>query len=127
MNAITRLSGSSRNGNDFASSLELYQKQLLLLLSFRTLQRRLTASMQNLQSARLLVGRDVDLGLGPLAGRNLALEQNVDLAVRAALHLGQVQVCQGEAEETGTGPNVTALATKVGLLFQVSGCNQDKR
>lgn len=61
--------------------LNYTKKQLLLLLPFHALQRRLTASMQNLQPARLLVGRDVDLGLGPLAGRNLALEQNVDLAV----------------------------------------------
>jgi plasmid stability protein len=80
-----------------------------------------------LRPVRLLIGRNIDLGLGPLAGRNLALEQNVDLAVRAALHLRQVEVCQGEAEETSTGPNVTALATKVGRLLGVSSRNQNKR
>lgn len=101
---------------------ELYE-QLLLPLSFHTVQRRLSASLQGLQAVRLLVGRNIDLGLGPLAGRNLALEQNVDLAIGAALHLRQIEECQGEAEETGTSPNVTALATKVGLLFCVSDCN----
>lgn len=65
---------------------------------------------------RLLVGLCVDLSLGPVACVDLTLEQNVDLAVRAALHLGEEEVCDNEAEETGTGPNVTALAAKVGLL-----------
>ena len=82
--------------------------------------------MQGPQAVRLLVGRNIDLGLGPLAGRNLAPEQNVDLAVGAALHLRQEEVCQGKAEETSTGPNVAALATKIGLLFCVSDWNKNK-
>lgn len=65
----------------------------------------------------LLVGLDVDSSLGPLAGGDLAVEQNIDFAVRTVLHLRQVEVCEDKADETGTSPNITALATKIGLLF----------
>jgi hypothetical protein len=70
-----------------------------------------------LQRVRLLVSCNINFSLGPLAGRNLALEQNVNLTVGAALHLRQEKVCQHEAEETSTTPDVTALATEVGLLL----------
>lgn len=69
---------------------------------------------------RLLVGLDVDNGLGPLAGRDLALEQNVNLTVRAALHLRNEEVGHDETEETSAAPNVTALAAEVCLLPGVS-------
>jgi hypothetical protein len=53
----------------------------------------------------------------------MALEENVDLAVRAALHLRQEEVCHDETEETGSGPDITALSTEVGLLRFVSNCS----
>lgn len=65
---------------------------------------------------RLLVGRDIDMSLLPLAGRDLALEQDVDLAVGPVLHLGQVEECREEADEAGGAPDVAALAAQVGLL-----------
>lgn len=65
----------------------------------------------------LLVGLDVDDGLGPLAGRDLALEKNVDFAVRAALHLRKEEVGQHETDETSSAPDITALSTEVGLLY----------
>lgn len=123
-NAITRLSRLSRNESDFyrlALSLGIMSRTATAISSFCDLQRKLYASTQSLfRPDCLLVGCDIDLGLGPLAGRDLALEQNVDLTVRATLHLRQVEVCQGEAKETSSSPNVTALATKVGLLCYVS-------
>lgn len=51
-----------------------------------------------------------------MAGWHLALEQNVDLTVGSVLHLRQVDVCERETDKASTGPDVTALATKVGLL-----------
>ena len=69
---------------------------------------------------RLRVVADVDNSLLPLAGRNLALEQNVDLAVRSALHLRKEEESHDEAEETSTSPDVTALSAKVCLLRFVS-------
>jgi hypothetical protein len=86
--------------------------------------RRLSTSLQTmLHRVRLLVSCNINFGLGPLAGRNLALEQNVNLTVGAALHLRQEKVCQHKAEETSTTPDVTALATEVGLLLFVSNSN----
>ena len=59
---------------------------------------------------------DIDNGLLPLAGRNLALEENVDLSVRSVLHFRKPDVGHGQTEGTGTSPNVTTLATEVGAL-----------
>jgi hypothetical protein len=59
---------------------------------------------------------DIDDRLLPLASRHLAVEQDVDLTVRPALHLGQVEVGDNEAEKTGATPDVTALAAKIGAL-----------
>jgi hypothetical protein len=70
----------------------------------------------------LLVVLDIDDSRLPLASRDMALEQDVDLAVRAALHLRQEEVCHNETEETGSSPDVTALSTEVGLLRFVSNC-----
>ena len=56
------------------------------------------------------------MSLGPLASRHLALEQDVDLAVGSVLHLGQVEEGREEADEAGGTPDVTTLATEVGLL-----------
>lgn len=65
---------------------------------------------------RLLVGLDIDNSRGPLAGGDLALEQDVDLAVGSVLHLGQEEEGGEEADEAGAGPDITAPATEVGLL-----------
>jgi hypothetical protein len=59
---------------------------------------------------------NVDDGLLPLAGLNLALEENVDLSVRSVLHLRKPDVCHDQADESGTSPDITALATEVGAL-----------
>jgi hypothetical protein len=69
---------------------------------------------------RLLVGLCVDLSLGPVTGVDLALEKDVDLTVRAVLHLWYKEVCQDEADETSSSPYVTALSAEVGFLFDVS-------
>jgi hypothetical protein len=69
---------------------------------------------------RLLVGLCVDLSLGPVTGVDLALEKDVDLTVRAVLHLWYKEVCQDEADETSSGPYVTALSAEIGFLFDVS-------
>lgn len=66
---------------------------------------------------RLLVGLDIDNSLCPLAGGDLALEQDVDLAVGAVLHLGEEEEGHEETGEAGAGPDVTAPATEVGLLY----------
>jgi hypothetical protein len=65
---------------------------------------------------RLLIIVNIDDSLGPLACWNLAVEQDVDLAVRSVLHLRQEEVCENEAEETSATPDVTALATEVCFL-----------
>lgn len=59
---------------------------------------------------------DVNDRLLPLASGHLAVEQDVDLTVRPALHLGQVEEGHDEAEETGAAPHVAALATKICAL-----------
>lgn len=64
----------------------------------------------------LVVVLDIDDRLLPLASRHLAVEQDVDLTVRSALHLGQVEEGHDEAEETSATPNVAALAAKVCTL-----------
>lgn len=69
---------------------------------------------------RLLVSVELDDSLLPLAGRNLALEEDVDLTVRTTLHLRQEEVRHNETEETSASPDVTALSAEVGLLRCVS-------
>ena len=59
---------------------------------------------------------NIDNRLLPLAGGHLAVEQDVNLTVRPALHLGQVEVGHEEAEETSAAPHVAALAAKVCTL-----------
>jgi len=59
---------------------------------------------------------DIDDSLLPLASGHLAVEQDVDLTVRPALHLRQVEESDDEAEETSTTPNVAALAAEVRAL-----------
>lgn len=64
----------------------------------------------------LVVILDIDDRLLPLASRHLAVEQDVNLTVRPALHLRQVEVGHHEAEETGAAPDVAALSAKVCAL-----------
>jgi hypothetical protein len=59
---------------------------------------------------------DIDDRLLPLASRHLAVEQDVDLTVRPALHLRQVEESDDEAEETSATPDVAALAAEVCAL-----------
>lgn len=59
---------------------------------------------------RLLVVVDIDLGLLPLAGRDAALEHDVDFAVRAVLHFWQTPPCNDQAYECCGTPYVTASA-----------------
>ena len=59
---------------------------------------------------------DIDNRFLPLASGHLAVKQDVDLTVRPALHLRQVEVSHDEAEETGPSPDVAALAAKVCAL-----------
>ena len=58
----------------------------------------------------LLVVVDVDDLLLPVPSIDLALEQNVDLTVRASLHLREMEVCRDETQEACSAPDVTALA-----------------
>jgi hypothetical protein len=58
----------------------------------------------------------VDVGLRPLAGIDLAGEEDVDLAVRATLVLGEEEEGDDEAAETGAAPDVAALAAEISAL-----------
>lgn len=51
-----------------------------------------------------VAAEDVDVGALELAGGNLVLEENVELAVGAALGLGETEVDPDNAEEAGAGP-----------------------
>lgn len=63
--------------------------------------------------ALLLVVIDVDHRLLPLAGRDLALEHDVNFTVRATLHLGQAPPGYNETDECSGAPNVAALSAEV--------------
>lgn len=73
-----------------------------------------------LATFHLLIVVNIDDSLGPLASGYFALEQDVNLAIGSVLHLRQVDVCQGKADKTSTGPNVAALAAKICFLYFVS-------
>jgi hypothetical protein len=47
----------------------------------------------------------------------MAVEQDVDLAVGASLHLWDVEVGQNQAEECRACPNVAAFAAEVSALY----------
>jgi hypothetical protein len=51
---------------------------------------------------------------------NLALEHNVNLAVRSTLHLRKEEVCSNETEESSAAPDVTALATDCDEMLAVA-------
>lgn len=75
-----------------------------------------TLPLHEEKKKNLLVVVDVDDGLLPLAGLDLAPEEDVDLADGAALHLGKPDPGHDEAHEARRAPDVTALATKVDTL-----------
>ena len=64
----------------------------------------------------LLVVVGIDDCLLPLAGLDLALEENVDLAVRTSLHLWQPPPRHGNTHGCCAGPDVTTLATEISTL-----------
>ena len=70
----------------------------------------------NRLALHLVIILNIDDRLLPLASGHLAVEQDVDLTVGPALHLGKVEVGHDEAEKTGATPNVAALAAKVRAL-----------
>ena len=78
-------------------------------------QSRLGPQIDNIVSyyrnQHLLVIIDIDLGLLPVTSVNLALEQDVDLTVRSALHLRNTEVSGDKTDETSAAPDVTTLAT----------------
>lgn len=55
-----------------------------------------------------------------MASIDLAVEQDINLTVRTILHLRQVEDCGNHADETSSTPDVTALASKVSTLQNVS-------
>ena len=61
----------------------------------------------------LLVIAHVDDSLLELPSRDPAVEQDVKLAVRAVLELGQEEVGHDPADESSAAPNVATLASHV--------------
>lgn len=73
---------------------------------------------QQIDRVHLLVIMNIDHRLRPLTRWHLTLEQNVDLTVRAALHLREEEVSCNQAEEASCAPDVSALATEVAALLR---------
>ena len=65
----------------------------------------------------LLVVLGIDGSVLPLASWHMAVEQDVDLAVGAPLHLRDVEVGQNQAEECCACPDVAAFAAEVSALY----------
>lgn len=61
----------------------------------------------------LLIVLDIDYSLLELPGRNLAVEEDIKLTVRAVLHFRQEEVCQDPAHNRGAAPDETTLARHV--------------
>ena len=78
--------------------------------------KRPDSNIENERTRSLLVVVDVDLRLLPLAGGDFATEHDIDLAVRAILHLGELEVGDDQAAEASGTPDVTALAAEVGTV-----------
>ena len=72
----------------------------------------------------LLIIINIDHGLLPLACWHSALEQDINLTVRSALHLRKTPPGECQTDEGGTTPDVTALATEVAARrVEHVGCN----
>lgn len=98
---------------------------MALYLAFYTYLRVATdhdPSMASSSYLHLLVVLHIDNRFLPLASRDFALEQDVNLAVGSTLHLRQVEVCRDQAKKTGGTPNVATLSAKVSTLQYVSKC-----
>jgi len=65
---------------------------------------------------RSMVVANVDSSLFPLASLDSAGEEDIDLAVRATLQLGEPVPRHGQADGSSTGPDVTTLGSEVGSL-----------
>jgi len=65
------------------------------------------------RAAVSVVLRHVDDSLLELPRRNLAVEENVQLAVTPTLEFWQTKVCTDEADRCSTAPNVSTLASQV--------------
>lgn len=62
---------------------------------------------------RLLVVLDIDEGRLELPGGNLAIEEDVELTVRAILELRKAKVGSDPADDSGASPDISTLASKV--------------
>ena len=71
------------------------------------------ASFHRHLHVHLLVVLHIDVRPLPLASRDLALEHDVDLAVRQTPHLWQEEVCHDQAEQSSATPDISALAAQV--------------
>lgn len=56
---------------------------------------------------------DIDNRLLPLARRYMTFEEDIDLAIRAILHLRQPNVRHDKADKPSPGPDIAAFATEV--------------
>jgi len=61
----------------------------------------------------LLVILDVENGRSEFPGRNLSIEQNINLTIRAVLELRKEEVRHYPADKGSTSPDVTAFACEV--------------
>jgi hypothetical protein len=64
----------------------------------------------------LLIIVYIDLRLFPFASRDLASEQDIDLAVRPSSHFWEFEVCDDKTEETRASPDIAAFAANCALL-----------
>lgn len=58
----------------------------------------------------LLVFLHTNLRPFPLASRDAAVEHDINLTVGSTLHLRQLEICDDEAKQSGSTPDVAALA-----------------
>ena len=70
-------------------------------------------AVTNIAHVLLLVVVDIDDRLLPLAGGDVAVEHDIDLTVRSVLHLRQEEVRKHQTDESGSAPDVSALAAEV--------------
>lgn len=75
-----------------------------------------------LDNGKGVAAEDVDVGALELAGRDPVLEEDVELAVGAALGLGKTEVDPDNAEEAGTGPEEARVS-----CMNVSECSMANR
>lgn len=64
----------------------------------------------------LLIVVGVDNSLGPLASLDAAVEQDIDLTVRATLELRKPDPRHDEAHKTRSSPDITTFSAEVSFL-----------